>query len=314
GAYSQYRGYHRGTDPAGLDPRRFVFCIQNHDRIGNRAHGERLNHQVDLATYRAVSALLLICPCTPLLFMGQEWASSSPFLFFTDHPEALAVKVREGRLQEFRHYRAFSDPEQASGIPDCQAVSTFQACKLDWPEREREPYAGIERFYRAWLEIRAREPALREHNCGSHHAGTLGPDTLFVHRSSHSGERLLFVARLKGSGQAELTEKLLEPTAIFHRKAEGPEKRGLAPGPGALALPKQSVAAGCLSPFSDRQPYENRSSFSSGSWQPVLNTEEEDFTTDPQPPRLENEGRRLTFERPSGILLRFVPPPVSPYP
>ncbi len=163
GAYSKYRGYHRGSDPSGLDPRRFVFCIQNHDRIGNRAHGERLNHQVDLATYRAVSALLLVCPCTPLLFMGQEWASSAPFLFFTDHPEELAVKVREGRLQEFRHYRTFSDPAQAAAIPDCQAVSTFEACKLSWSEREQEPHAGIERFYRAWLEIRAREPALREH-------------------------------------------------------------------------------------------------------------------------------------------------------
>ena len=76
GEFSTYRGYHRGTDPAGLAPRRFVFYIQNHDRIGNRALGERLNHQVDPATYRAATALLLTTAATPLLFMGQEWASA----------------------------------------------------------------------------------------------------------------------------------------------------------------------------------------------------------------------------------------------
>ena len=94
GECSIHRGKNRGTDPAGLPLRDFIFCIQNHDRIGNRAFGERLNHQVDAATFRAASALLLLAPQTPLLFMGQEWAASSPFLFFTDHEPELGRRVR----------------------------------------------------------------------------------------------------------------------------------------------------------------------------------------------------------------------------
>ena len=117
GEYSIHRGYHRGTDPTGLDPAGFVFFIQNHDRIGNRALGERLNHQVDLATYRAATALLLCTPATPLLFMGQEWAATAPFLFFTDHDEELGRLVKEGRRHEFRDYAAFADPAQLANDP-----------------------------------------------------------------------------------------------------------------------------------------------------------------------------------------------------
>src|SRR5262249_1613168 len=72
----------RGTDPSAVALEQCVICLQNHDQVGNRAFGERLHHQIDPAAYRAASALLLCCPETPMLFMGQEWAASSPFLFF----------------------------------------------------------------------------------------------------------------------------------------------------------------------------------------------------------------------------------------
>ncbi len=76
----------RGTPTDGLEPGRFVFCLQNHDQVGNRAFGERLNRQIDPAAFRAATVLLLTAPQTPLLFMGQEWGASTPFpLFFTDH-------------------------------------------------------------------------------------------------------------------------------------------------------------------------------------------------------------------------------------
>ncbi len=266
GAYSQYRGYHRGTDPSGLDPRRFIFCIQNHDRIGNRAQGERLHHQIDLATYRAVSALLLVCPCTPLLFMGQEWAASTPFLYFTDHPEALGEKVRVGRQQEFRHYRAFSDPARSALIPDCQAESTFRACKLLWPEREQEPHISIERFYRAWLGLRTTEPALREHSHGSHFAQAIGLNTIAVRRTTTVGSSLLFIAHLHDSGQVDLTE-----------------------------IPWLSDVA-------------------SAPWKTVLSTEEPGFDPTPCPPRVENDGQLLVFDRPSGILMRLGSQTDSPPP
>ena len=87
-----------------------MICLQNHDQIGNRALGERLHHQIDPAAYRAASVLLLMAPETPLLFMGQEWAASTPFLYFTDHHAELGRLVTEGRRDEFRHFAAFSDP------------------------------------------------------------------------------------------------------------------------------------------------------------------------------------------------------------
>ena len=208
GKFSTYRGYHRGTDPAGLEPRRFVFYIQNHDRIGNRALGERLNHQVDLATYRAATALLLTTAATPLLFMGQEWAPGAPFLFFTDHNEELGRLVKEGRRHEFRHFAAFTDPAALEKIPDIQSESTFLACKLDWGEREHEPHSSTLRLTQALLRLRRTEPALRTARSGSFEAVTLDDDSLMLRRDAEDGPTLWVVVRLRGSGTAALGNHL----------------------------------------------------------------------------------------------------------
>src|SRR5262249_39504061 len=102
GQFSEHLQDYRGTDPRGIPPRRFVFCLQNHDKSGNRALGERLHHQIDLAQYRAASVLMLCAPATPMLFMGQEWATTRPFLYFTDHSEEIGREVTKGRRREFR--------------------------------------------------------------------------------------------------------------------------------------------------------------------------------------------------------------------
>jgi maltooligosyltrehalose trehalohydrolase len=138
-----------GTDPAGLRPEQFVYCIQNHDQVGNRPLGNRLTDDVDLAAYRAVSSLLLFLPQTPLLFMGQEWAASTPFLFFTDHNAELGRAVTAGRRDEFKGFKGFS-----SEVPDPQALETFTRSRLDWSERDQEPHAGILRLYKDLLERR----------------------------------------------------------------------------------------------------------------------------------------------------------------
>lgn len=204
GAYSIHRGYHRGTDPAGIAPRRFIFNIQNHDRIGNRALGERLNHQVDLAVYRAATAVLLGAAATPLLFMGQEWAASTPFLFFTDHEESLGHKVREGRRREFRHYAAFADDAAHERIPDPQAEATFRACQLEWSERDREPHASTLRLYRALLALRRTEPALRSNECGRFRARAIGEESLLLEHEGAPGRSLAWVVRLRGAGAISL--------------------------------------------------------------------------------------------------------------
>jgi maltooligosyltrehalose trehalohydrolase len=161
GQHSAYRGAPRGTDPAGVPLERMVVCLENHDQIGNRPFGQRLNHQIEPALFRALSALLLLLPETPLLFMGQEWAASAPFLFFTDHHPELGQLVTEGRRAEFSRFEAFADPMTRDRIPDPQARSTFERSRLDWDEREQTAHAGILDLYRALLALRRTGAGLR---------------------------------------------------------------------------------------------------------------------------------------------------------
>ncbi len=204
GQYSHYLDEHRGTDPTGLPPRRFVFCLQNHDQIGNRALGERLHHQIDRAAYRAASVLTLCAPATPLLFMGQEWSASTPFLYFTDHPEALGKLVTEGRRQEFGGFSMFSDPEARERIPDPQAASTFESSRLDWSERAREPHASMLRLYQTLLALRQREPALRFAQPDSFEAFALTESTLLIRQDAEAGPSLLAIIQMNGSARVDL--------------------------------------------------------------------------------------------------------------
>jgi maltooligosyltrehalose trehalohydrolase len=122
-------GKPRGTPSGHLPPTRFVSFLQNHDQVGNRALGERLTLLTDPAKLRAATALLLLSPQIPLLFMGEEEGSESPFLFFTDFHDELADAVREGRRKEFAKFAAFADEKARETIPDPNAATTFEASK-----------------------------------------------------------------------------------------------------------------------------------------------------------------------------------------
>jgi maltooligosyltrehalose trehalohydrolase len=186
------------AEPRGatLPPRGFVHCIQSHDQVGNRALGDRLHHTVPLPVYRALSALLLLSPYTPLLWMGQEWAASSPFRYFTDHSEELGKLVTEGRRKEFRQFSAFSDPRARERIPDPQAVETFLRSRLDWEETGRMPHEGMLALYREVLALRRREPAVRRRDRGSFAALELGDGALALRRSAPNGASVLVVVSL----------------------------------------------------------------------------------------------------------------------
>ena len=194
----------RGTDPAGVPPQRFVCCLQNHDQVGNRAFGERLHHQIDPAAYRAASVLLCLLPQTPLLFMGQEWAASTPFCYFTDHHAELGRLVTEGRRREFAAFAAFADPVSRTAIPDPQADATFAASKLVWRERDLAPHAQLLRLYTELLRWRrdVLSPASTEDAAS---AVALGPDALGVHRVAANGDPVLVVVRFRGAGPIDVT-------------------------------------------------------------------------------------------------------------
>ncbi|HEX6987380.1 MAG TPA: DUF3459 domain-containing protein, partial [Planctomycetaceae bacterium] len=266
GQFSEHLGEHRGTDPTGIPPRRFVFCLQNHDQIGNRALGERLHHQIDHAMFRAASVLMLCSPATPLLFMGQEWAAGTPFLYFTDHPEELGRLVTEGRRKEFRHFRMFADEASRSRIPDPQSVATFRASRLDWSEPVRDPHVSMLWLYRALLTLRRSEPAIRYAEVGSFKAYALSETTLLMRQDADVGPSLLAVIQMHGDAEVDL--------------AGHPALEGLA-------------ATRC---------------------QLVLTTEDPPFAPEPQPPRVEltNVAPRITFLRPSAVLLRaLIAPPAA---
>ena len=128
----------RGEPSKDLPPTAFVLFLQNHDQIGNRACGERLTTLADPAALRAASALVLLAPQIPLLFMGEEWGATEPFLYFTSYDdEGLAAAVRDGRRNEFANTRAFSDADSRSTIPDPNAAATFEKSRLDFDHASR---------------------------------------------------------------------------------------------------------------------------------------------------------------------------------
>lgn len=144
-------GHARGEPSADLPPSAFVLFLQNHDQIGNRALGERLVQLAPAPALRAATALLLLSPMIPLMFMGDEWAASEPFLFFTDFHDELADAVREGRRGEFADFAAFADPQQRERIPDPNALATFEASKPGFDALYLETDTGQD--HRNWLAL-----------------------------------------------------------------------------------------------------------------------------------------------------------------
>jgi maltooligosyltrehalose trehalohydrolase len=199
GQHSTYAKRRRGTDPSGVPLRKSVVCIQNHDQIGNRARGDRLHHTVDAATWRAASVLLLTSPMTPLLFMGQEWAASTPFAFFTDFEPALAGAVVDGRRREFAAFPEFAGAG-ITRIPSPQADVTFEDSRLRWTETRDDGFARVLALHQRLLAMRRDHPSLQGSDACTCDADALGEDAVaFVRHGDRDDDRLV-VARLRGSG------------------------------------------------------------------------------------------------------------------
>lgn len=146
-------GEPRGEPSGSLPPSAFVSFLQNHDQIGNRAFGERLTQLADAQALRAATALLLLAPQIPMLFMGDEWGSTDPFLFFTDYEGQLADAVREGRRKEFAKFAAFNDPQRREKIPDPNDVRTFEASRAT-PADKGPAQQAWHAFYTELLSLR----------------------------------------------------------------------------------------------------------------------------------------------------------------
>jgi maltooligosyltrehalose trehalohydrolase len=157
GELMPYRGSPRGEPCTHLSPDCFVSFLQNHDQIGNRAFGERLSQLTSQEALRAVSAIHLLLPQIPLLFMGEEWAATEPFVFFCDFHGELAEAIREGRRREFAAFPAFLERHSGRPVPDPDAPGTFAAAKLNWDTLSQPPQRAWLKRYRSLLRIRHQE-------------------------------------------------------------------------------------------------------------------------------------------------------------
>ena len=158
GGYSAFRRRPHGRPPVGLDGRRFLGYMQNHDQVGNRARGERSSQLMSVGRLKIAAALVLASPFIPLLFQGEEWGATTPFLYFTNHQDPkLGEMVRQGRRREFAAH-GWNEAE----IPDPQARETFESSKLNWAERLKPSHADLLDWHKRLIALRQAEPSLRD--------------------------------------------------------------------------------------------------------------------------------------------------------
>lgn len=149
--------FHQGPRGGPCDdfpPQSFVYCISNHDQIGNRLLGDRFHQAIDPAAYRALSLFLCLVPYTPMLFMGQEWGASTPFHYFTDMPEKTGVLITAGRAREYLENGYGNKSEISAKASDPQNIETFQRSKLNWSEIDLDQHRQLLDLYRAGLKLR----------------------------------------------------------------------------------------------------------------------------------------------------------------
>jgi maltooligosyltrehalose trehalohydrolase len=182
----------RGTPALDLPPEAFVTFLENHDQVANSAHGRRIHQLTSPGRYRAMTAYLFLAPGTPMLFQGQEFASSAPFLYFADHHGELGRMVREGRKEFLSQFQSIATREMMAALPDATARETFERCTLDFGERER--HHEIYRMHADLLTLRRRDPVLSVQRPRGLDGAVLGPEAFLLRFFDEGGvDRLLLV-------------------------------------------------------------------------------------------------------------------------
>ncbi len=198
GDFSVYRGNARGTPATDLPLTAFVNFLQNHDQIGNRALGERIGVLADPAAVRAATAILLIAPSPPLLFMGQEFGCTQPFLFFCDFADELGRAVTAGRRQEFARFAQFADAKAQALIPDPNDRATWRRSQIDWTTADSAPGRAWMALHRELLTLRAQiiVPCLKAGRIGRRTYEVWGDRGLQVSWELGCGSTLRLLANL----------------------------------------------------------------------------------------------------------------------
>ena len=194
GQYYSWQKKTRGAPAWGLPPSSFVGYLENHDQVANSAFGLRLTQRTSPGRLRAATAFLLLGPATPLLFQGQEFGASSPFLFFADHGAPLAQAVREGRGKFLAQFPALAGDEMQSRLASPSDRSTFERCKLDLDERQR--HDAIYQLHIDLLALRKSDPVFSRPRSGGVDGAVIGDEALvlrFFAETGHDDDRVLIL-------------------------------------------------------------------------------------------------------------------------
>lgn len=234
GQFYSWQKHRRGSAAWDVARWRMVFCLENHDQVANSRYGRRLHQLTSPGRYRALTALLLLAPQTPVLFQGEEFGSTAPFLYFADHDPELHERVRKGRVQFLSQFLSMAE-DNPEAVPEPGDPATFERSRLDWSERER--HGAHLALHRDLIALRRRDPVL---SAGTREldGAVIGPGAFVLRFFATDGNDRLLVVNL-GTGLAldSVPEPLLAPldlergwTRLWHSDALRYGGRG-APSP-----------------------------------------------------------------------------------
>jgi maltooligosyltrehalose trehalohydrolase len=246
GQWYEWQGKNRGTPAFGVEPNQFVNFLQNHDQVANSLRGDRLQNLTSPSRLRALTALLLLAPGTPMLFQGQEFGASTPFLYFADHNPELAKLVAKGRKEMLKQFPSLASAEAEPVLDNPEREETFLRSKLDFSERTRNIQAYA--LHRDLIKLRKQDPVFSKPRAGGVDGAVLGPEA-FVLRyfGENGGDRLLFVNLGADLHLGPAPEPLIAPlegtTWQIEWSSESPQYGGSGTGPlkekGCWTIPGQ---------------------------------------------------------------------------
>ena len=195
GQWNLRQSKRRGTPALDLPPWSFIFYTQNHDQIANSARGARFHTLTTPGRFRAITAMHLLAPATPLLFQGQEYAASTPFLYFGDHKPEIAAEMQDGRRKFVRQFPSLATEPMQARVPNPADPSGFARSKLDPSERDRGPHAEALALHRDLLRLRREDPVFGLQKPGLLDGAVLGPEALVLRwfGDNDNNDRLLLV-------------------------------------------------------------------------------------------------------------------------
>ena len=210
GQFFKWQKNRRGTPGYGIKPAAFIHYLQNHDQIANSGHGFRVQSITSPGLYRAMTALLLLAPQTPLLFQGQEFAASSPFLYFANVAPELAEKIHQGRIKFLSQFRTLAKPKVVESLARPDDPQTFNLSKLDLTERDRHTRSYS--LHRDLLRLRRNDPVFHAQRPGAVDGAVIGPQALAIRFFGKMGDDRLLLLNLGRDLPLEpISEPLLAP-------------------------------------------------------------------------------------------------------